>query len=389
MDGTLQSPTGDTAASRLRPVLISAALLLAVLLAFFAWSLIRSQSTQREDLEQRFSDRADVAAAVNEALFTLAGQQQIAVNATRFGGKQVPAQAVEARRAQSNAVYSQIVDARGSILAESVGAPDRPPGGLPIVKKALRTGRPEYSSLMDGPKGTVILESATPFKTRFGPRVEITASRGDIIAGFLNGFLSQLPAVDNARSYVVDPDARLVASPGAKIAAGTALPDRPLAQAIEGAKEGGYGDNRYFTSAPIEGTPWRILLTASKDDLYDTVDTFVPWLIFGTLVLAGIGGLVLLWRVLLASTELARAELSRRHALEINDNVVQRLVIAKYALDRGATETSQQKLAETLRETQQLVTSLLEQKSIEPGALRRGGPAPTEGPPLPPEATRP
>jgi hypothetical protein len=102
--------------------------------------------------------------------------------------------------------------------------------------------------------------------------------------------------------------------------------------------------------------------------------------------------MVLLWRVLISNAELQRADLSRRHALEINDNVVQRLVLAKYALDRGATETSQQKLAETLRETQQLVTSLLEEREITPGALRRDAPAETEGRPersaLPTEESR-
>jgi hypothetical protein len=115
----------------------------------------------------------------------------------------------------------------------------------------------------------------------------------------------------------------------------------------------------------------------------------VPWLIFAAFVLASLLGTVLLWRVLISNAELQRADLSRSHALEINDNVVQRLVLAKYALDRGATETSQQKLAETLRETQQLVTSLLEEREIAPGALRRDQPAETEGrperTPMPPE----
>jgi hypothetical protein len=105
--------------------------------------------------------------------------------------------------------------------------------------------------------------------------------------------------------------------------------------------------------------------------------------IFVAFALVAALGLFLLRRVLGASTQLQRAELSRLHALEINDNVVQRLVVAKYALDRGATETSQEKLTETLRETQQLVTSLLQEKEIAPGALRRANAAPTEEPPEP------
>jgi hypothetical protein len=125
------------------------------------------------------------------------------------------------------------------------------------------------------------------------------------------------------------------------------------------------------------------VLAADKSDLYSSVKTTVPWLIFALFVVVAFGGMILLWRVLISNAELQRADLSRRHALEINDNVVQRLVLAKYALDRGAHETSQQKLAETLRETQQLVTSLLEEREIAPGSLRREAPAETEGRPKP------
>jgi len=389
MEGTPNTPTGDAVARRLRPVLTAASLVLVLLLAFFAWQLLQSQSDQRQDLEERFTDRADVAASVNEALFSLATSQQMAADVAQFGGETVDAAALRRRVAQNNSIYAQIVDAEGKVLAEAGNPPDRDPASLPHYRKALRSGRTEYSSLIEGPNGTPILEGATPFRTPNGVRVDISGSPGAVIASFLNGFLRQLPNVDNARSYVVDDQEKLVAAPGTKIAAGADLPDRELATAINGGRSGTYGDSRYFTSSPIEGTPWRIVLGATQDDLYEPIDRTTPWLILAAFVLAAVGGVFLLWRVLVASTELARAELSRRHALEINDNVVQRLVIAKYALDRGATETSQQKLAETLRETQQLVTSLLEQKEIVPGALRREIAAPTEGPPPPPEARRP
>jgi hypothetical protein len=129
------------------------------------------------------------------------------------------------------------------------------------------------------------------------------------------------------------------------------------------------------------------VLSTSKSKLYASVNgsqRTVPWLIFVAFALVAIAGLLLFRRVLVATSELQRAELSRLHAIEINDNVVQRLVVAKYALDRGTTEVSQEKLAETLREAQQLVTSLLEEKDIGPGVLRRGVAAPTDQPPEPP-----
>jgi hypothetical protein len=128
------------------------------------------------------------------------------------------------------------------------------------------------------------------------------------------------------------------------------------------------------------------VLSASKSKLYASVNgsqRTIPWLIFVAFALVATVGLLLFRRVLLATSELQRAELSRMHAIEINDNVVQRLVVAKYALDRGSTESSQAKLSETLREAQQLVTSLLEEKDIGPGVLRRDAAAPTDRPPEP------
>jgi hypothetical protein len=211
----------------------------------------------------------------------------------------------------------------------------------------------------------------------------VTLGPAAALGQFLNSFLTKLPNVADANSYVIDRANKVIATPGQKSRPGVSLPDTELADAIGDRESGSYDGDRYFASSPIKGTPWRIVLTAAKSDLYSSVATTVPWLIFAAFVLVSVGGMILLWRVLISNAELQRADLSRRHALEINDNVVQRLVLAKYALDRGATETSQQKLAETLRETQQLVTSLLEERDIEPGALRREVPAETEGRPEP------
>lgn len=375
-------PRAD-AARRLRPVFLGAVALLVLLLAVFAYALAKSQNQQRHDLEKRFSDRADVAASVNESIFTLATQQTKLTYAQQFGGPKVDSAALAAFAAQSRAPYAEIVAADGKVVA-SAGKPATDPGRSALIARALKSKIAEYSSLFTGPGGMQFLDSATAFPTKSGLRVALTSVRADLISGFLNGFLTKLPNVSNARSYVVDPQAKVIATPGRKSKPGEPIPEKGLAQAVLVHPRGSYDGGRYFASAPISGTPWRIVLSAAKGDLYSSVKTTVSWLIFAAFVLVSALGLFLVRRVLLANAELERADLSRQHALEINDNVVQRLVLAKYALDRGATETSQQKLAETLRETQQLVTSLLEEKEIAPGALRREGPAGTEGPPAPP-----
>lgn len=368
---------------RLRPVFIGSTALLILLLAVFAYALASSQNHQRQDIRKRFKDRAEVAAAVNESIFTLSTSSIKGQDGAQFGGKTVNQAALVARVKQSQQPYGLILAQDGTVLAASPGAPKRKPGRAALVKKAIKTNRTEYSGLTPGPGGRSVVESATSFPTPNGVRVDVSAVDGDLLAAFINSFLSKLPNVSNARSYLIDEMAKVIATPGAKSKAGTSLPNADLARSVLKKDQGSFGGNQYFTSAPIKSTPWRIVLTAAESDLYSSVKTTVPWIIFASFVLVSALGLFLLRRVLRANAELERADLSRRHALEINDNVVQRLVLAKYALDRGSTETSQQKLAETLRETQQLVSSLLEEKEIGPGSLRRTAAAEAEGPPEP------
>jgi hypothetical protein len=376
----------DSPATRLRTLLAGGAALIVLLLAFFAYSLLHSQRQQRQDLEKRFSDRADVSAAVTDAIFNSAGSQTQIQNAVRFGGATIdPATLVRVAR-QSQSPYAEILGSDGRVLAATPGAPRRSLASAPYAAKALRSHRIELSDVLRGPAGAPVIESASPFVTSHGPRILLSGVRSTLLSRFLGGFLKEVPNVAAATSYVVDSKNMLVAGTGAGVHAGARLTDRELAAALAKGKHGSYGDGRYFASAPVGGSPWRVALETSKDKLYASVNgsqRTIPWLIFAAFALMAAGGLFLLRRVLISNARLQRAELSRAHALEINDNVVQRLVVAKMALKQGATDTSQEKLAETLRETQQLVTSLLEEKEIAPGVLQRDAAAPTGHPPAP------
>jgi hypothetical protein len=379
---TMRSKTADAAAKRLRPAFAAASVLLILLLGVLAYALANSQHQQRKDINKRFEDRARVAATVNESLFSLVSTTVKPNDAKTYGGQTVDEKALQQRTTVQQQFYAAILSDQGEVLARAGDVP-ADLGSHPTVKQALRSKTAVYSSLMEGPGRSVAIESAIAFPTKYGIRLDVSLGRADALAQFLNSFLTKLPNVADAKSYVIDRSNKVIATPGTKTRAGVALADTELAKAIQKRDHGSYDGDRYFASSPIQGTPWRIVLSAAKSDLYSTVETTVPWLIFAAFVIVSIVGMVLLWRVLISNADLQRADLSRRHALEINDNVVQRLVLAKYALDRGATETSQQKLAETLRETQQLVTSLLEEREITPGALRREAPAETEGRPEP------
>lgn len=63
-----------------------------------------------------------------------------------------------------------------------------------------------------------------------------------------------------------------------------------------------------------------------------------------------------------------------RQALEINDNIVQGLTVAKYAMTMGSDEQSRQAIEDTLRHARMIITDLLgedELHGLRPGDLRR------------------
>jgi hypothetical protein len=73
-----------------------------------------------------------------------------------------------------------------------------------------------------------------------------------------------------------------------------------------------------------------------------------------------------------------------RQALEINDNIVQGLSVAKYALDQGKDDTSRKAVEDTLKKARALITDLLGEEGSEielskPGELRRQRPATVSG----------
>jgi hypothetical protein len=72
-----------------------------------------------------------------------------------------------------------------------------------------------------------------------------------------------------------------------------------------------------------------------------------------------------------AEQGLAAARLARRQATELNDNVVQGLALAKYALARGDAETAARMIDGTLGQARRMISDLIGAEPVEPGDLRR------------------
>ena len=72
---------------------------------------------------------------------------------------------------------------------------------------------------------------------------------------------------------------------------------------------------------------------------------------------------------------LSEARLRQVQAREINDEIVQRLVVAQLALELGDAQKANDALQSTLATARRLVTGLLGAGPVEPGSLRRSAPA--------------
>jgi PAS domain S-box-containing protein len=79
----------------------------------------------------------------------------------------------------------------------------------------------------------------------------------------------------------------------------------------------------------------------------------------------------------IATAEVERQRLRRVHALEIHDNVIQSLVLAKYALDAGDAQRAEHALADALNEARRIVGDMQDQTGPPQGGdLRRRAGAP-------------
>ena len=367
--------------TRLRTITIGAGLLLALVLGVLAYLLADSQSEDREDARGRFDDVATVASSVTNGIFQSARQAAERTAATQLGGTVTDA-TVEQLAAQNQLVYLVVLDESGRRLAASTAAPNETG---PEVDAALDTGEAQLSNLLRR-DGRGVVEWAIPYEGESGGRIYVQASPASAFEDFLERSLGDLPSFGDSETAMIDGNGVILGGVNLSAEVGQRLPDSSLIEAVRQDSRGTYGSDRYFASGGIDGSPFRIVLDTSTDDLYRGIDVTLPWVIFAAFALTALAGLLLLRRALTSAAELERREANERHAVEINDNIIQGLALAKYQLQRGEGEASATQLADTLREAQRLVSGLLGDAEVKAGQLRRDSAAETSGPDDPPPA---
>lgn len=368
---------------------LGGASLVALVLGVFAYVILDSQAKDREEVENRFQDVARVSAAVTNGIFeiSLAGTTRQA--AEQFGTERVDLVELEAFAARGRLAYALVLDEDGKRLGATPNAPPRGERSN-AVETALETGKPNFSDVF-GEGANAVIESAAPYPTQFGERVYVSATPLKTFSDFLGSFLGDLPNFADAESVMVDSEGVVLGGANLSVPVAETLEDKELLAAAMENDAGDYGDNRYFASEEIANSSLRLVLDVDDDGLYESLSgsrKTVPWVLFAAFALASLIGLFLLRRATLAGAELQRRQLNERHAVEINDNIIQGLALAKYQLQAGEGEASAAQVSETLREAQRLVSGLLGEAEVQAGQLRREVAAETSRPGAPPEDKR-
>jgi hypothetical protein len=368
--------------TRVRIITVGGALLVGLVLVVLAALLLDSQAQDREDVRKRFNVAADVATSVTNGIFraSLTGVTQQA--SEQLGGPQLTDAQVQELAGRGQLVYAAALDSRGREVASTPKAPEEYGDA---VDTALETGKARLSDAMHM-GSQMVVEWAIPYQSAAGDRFYVQGIPASSFADFLEGALGdlrELPEFEDAGTVMIDGKGIVLGGVGADAEVGEKLHDAELLAALEEEENGTYGDDRYFASGAIDGSPFKIVLSANESDLYASIPSSrktVPWIIFAAFALAAIAGLLLMRRALGAAAELERRELNERHAVEINDNIIQGLALAKYQLQRGQDEASAAQVSDTLREAQRLVSGLLGDAEVQAGQLRRESPAETRRP---------
>jgi signal transduction histidine kinase len=279
-------------------------------LAAFGYVLIDSQRSSREDIEGRIGDRADAGATLISSIFSSSAASGRARLTDRYGGPD-PAPAALTRQAQEGGSRFLVV-ARpdGTVLASSDGTPDGVAAELrrrPAWFRAALEGQSLGSSSIRDSVAPGTLSFAQAFPGADGPRVLITGSDPQVLAEFFAGALERLPAVRGGRTFLLDRDGAVLASPGTRVRIGARLPRPRLLRAVARADRGDAGDDRFYAASAISGTPWRVVLTAPRDELFASVEglrKWGPWMLFAAFALAAAAAIVLVRRTLRDGTRI-------------------------------------------------------------------------------------
>lgn len=177
------------------------------------------------------------------------------------------------------------------------------------LRRALQDNQPAVSqAVSSAAAGLPVVSFAVPFQTPTGRRV--FAGAVDIRSSSLGDYLTHAIALTGAHTYLVDNSGNIVGA-NQTLTGISPLADREpgLARAVAADESGRYEDEDeawHFDSAPVVGTPWKLVAAVRNTVLYQPMagSAVGGWVTLGGLAVIGLFG-VRLW----ARSARSRAEL--------------------------------------------------------------------------------
>ncbi len=326
-----------------RPLpLLAIATLKLVVIAVFTYAILDSQATSRHEAEKRFDATATISAALTSSLFGSSQGTTAAAAAKQYGGTTISQEALDAAAAQSKS-YLLILDSRGKVLAASKNTPafDRSPAyaAAKHIRLAL-AGQSELSDILTS-SGKPALEWAIPFTTAQGRRVQVTSVDAALISSFLGSYLARTKTSAKSQAFILDSANRVVGASAPGAAAG-ARPDAPgLLEAARHGDRGSYRErdtHRYFTTAPVDGSTWRVVLSDPTSTLYPALAGAKSWYLLAALaalVLVATSSTFFLRRAFVNGARLAT---TNRELVDLTATLEERVAERTAAADERATE---------------------------------------------------
>ena len=232
------------------------------MLSGLALVLANSQSSDRADIEERFTRRPQVSAALTSALFsaTSTTPEQQKQLSRRYGAETVPNVTLTRHARRNNSVFRALLDQNGKLIALSAGAP---PGvrTSPVDSELCPDGarRPSSPSLSptssaSAPTANALRRSHGRSRPSSGAASWSPAFRLRLLFAFLGQTLAKLVDITGGQAYILDSNGAVVASPDPESQPGEPVPVAGLADAVASREVGPFGSDHYFAASPIENS---------------------------------------------------------------------------------------------------------------------------------------
>jgi signal transduction histidine kinase len=342
---------------------VAAGVIVAVLIAF-AIVLINQQQGDRQDIKDNFKDRATVSSALTQSLFEAATTSAQAQNVQRYGTREVSPETLAKAAQQGQSPYIVLLGPDSKVIAATPGTPapvinrlEKKPDDVSTV---LNGGNYALSNFIKFRSGLQTFEFAAPVPTQFGKRVLVSGVAPQLLAVFLSGYLQKVPNTEGGSAYLLDGNNVSIAATDAAVSPGSPPQTPGLVDALSNGTSGSFGDGQYFVTAPVQGSPWKVVSTAPESNLFSSVSgahKWVPWMIFALFAVASVFALILLSRVLRNADEIADANDQLEEANRALERRAQELGRSNAELEQFASIASHD-LKEPLRKVQTFTEQL-------------------------------